>query len=54
MRAGHFSDFPIKLPAVKKLIKERYGNSFNPDEEIVSPQALFRSRLLKDVHYADL
>ena len=51
---GHFSDFPIKLPAVKKLIKERYGNSFNPDEEIVSPQALFRSRLLKDVHYADL
>ena len=51
---GHFSDFPIKLPAVKKLIKERYGNSFNPDEKIISPQALFRSRLLKDVHYADL
>lgn len=51
---GHFSDFPVNLPAVKKLIKERYGNSFDPDEEIVSPQALFGSRLLKEVHYTDL
>lgn len=49
-----FSDFPIHLPAVKKLIKERYGKAFNPDEEIVSPQALFRSRLLKEVRYSDL
>lgn len=48
---GHFSDFPINLPAVKKLIKERYGNSFDPSEEIVSPSALFKSKLLKEVHY---
>ena len=51
---GHFSDFPIKLPAVKKLIKERYGNAFNPDEEIVSPQALYRSRILEEVRYSEL
>ena len=51
---GHFSDFPINLPAVKKLFKERYGNNFNPDEKIVSPSALYRSSLLKEVHYIDL
>ena len=51
---GHFSDYPINLPAVKKLIKERYGKSFNPDENIVSPYALFKSNLLKEVYYVDL
>ena len=51
---GHFSDYPINLPAVKKLIKERYGKSFNPDESIVSPYALFKSNLLREVYYVDL
>ena len=51
---SHFSDYPINLPAVKKLIKERYGKSFNPDESIVSPYALFKSKLLKEVYYGDL
>ena len=51
---GHFSDYPINLPAVKKLIKQRYGKSFNPDESIVSPYALFKSNLLKEVTYVDL
>ena len=48
---GHFSDFPINLPAVKRLIKERYGDKFDPSEQIVSPDALYRSGLLKEVRY---
>ena len=51
---GHFSDFPINLPSVKKPIKERYGNNFDPSEEIVSPSALYKSKLLEEVHYTDL
>ena len=47
-----FSDFPISLPAVKKLIKERYGDKFNPSEQIVSPHALYKSRLLKEDRYS--
>ena len=53
-KPDHFSDYPVNLPAVKKLIKERYGKSFNPDEPIVSPYALFKSNSLKDVYYVDL
>ncbi len=49
----HFSDYPISLPRVKKLIKERYGDKFDPSEQIVSPQALYKSKLLKEVHYAE-
>ena len=48
----HFSDYPISLPPVKKLIKERYGDSFDPSEQVVSPQALYKSNLLKEVHYS--
>ena len=49
----HFSDYSISLPRVKKLIKERYGDKFDPSEQIVSPQALFKSKLLKKVHYSE-
>ena len=49
-----FSDFPISNPVVKKLIKERYGDKFDPSEQIVSPHALFKSRLLKEVRYSEL
>lgn len=48
---GQFSDFNLSAPAVNKLIKERYGNSFNPAEPVVSPLALYKSNLLKEVHY---
>ena len=51
---GRFSDYPISAPAVRKLIKERYGNAFDPTEPIVSPSALFKSDLLKEVHYGEL
>lgn len=50
----HFSDFPISNPKVKKLIRERYGKKFDPSEKIVSPHALYKSRLLKEVRYSEL
>lgn len=50
---SHFSDYPVTVPAVQKLIKKRYGNSFNPDEPVVSPYALFKSELLETVSYAE-
>lgn len=46
-----FSDFPIDIPRVRKLIMERYGDSFDPSEQIVSPQDLFKSKLLTEIHY---
>ena len=49
-----FADFPISNPMVKKLIKERYGNKFDPSEQLVSPNALYKSKLLKEVHYSEL
>ena len=52
-KPNHFSDYSISLPRVKKLIKERYGDKFDPSEQIVSPQALFKSKLLKRVHYSE-
>ena len=48
-----FSDFPISAPVVKKLIKERYGDKFDPTEQIVSPRALYKSKLLKEVRYSN-
>ena len=52
-KPNHFSDYSISLPRVKKLIKERYGDKYDPSEQIVSPQALFKSKLLKKVHYSE-
>ena len=49
-----FSDFPISNPVVKKLIKERYGDKFDPSEQLVSPDALYKSKLLKEVRYPEL
>ena len=49
-----FSDFPISAPPVKKLIKQRYGDRFDPAEQIVSPRAIHKSRLLKEVRYSEL
>ena len=49
-----FSDFPISNPIVKKLIKERYGDKFDPSEQLVSPNALYKSKLLKEVRYSEL
>ncbi len=49
-----FSDFPVSNPTVKKLIKERYGNKFDPSEQLVSPNALYKSKLLKEVRYSEL
>ncbi len=49
-----FSDFHISNPIVKKLINERYGDKFDPSEQLVSPKALYNSSLLKEVRYSEL
>ncbi len=49
----HFSDYHISNPIVKKLIQERYGDKFDPSEQLVSPKALYKSSLLKEVRYSD-
>jgi uncharacterized protein YycO len=49
-----FSDFPISNPLVKKLIKERYGDTFDPKGQVVSPYAIYKSKLLKEVRYSGL
>ncbi len=33
---------------------ERYGNKFDPSEQLVSPNALYKSKLLKEVRYSEL
>lgn len=42
-------DFDLTNPAVKQKLKERYGNTIPFHEEVVSPAALFNSRLLYTV-----
>ena len=49
-----FSDFSISNPLVKNLINKRYGDKFDPSEQLVSPKALFKSKLLKEVRYPEL
>ena len=43
------SDFDLTNKAVKKKMKERYGNKIPMDEKVISPAAIFNSRLLKTV-----
>jgi len=42
-------DFALEAPAVKKKLKERYGDKVPLDEPMVSPQQLFESPLLVEV-----
>ena len=39
-------DFDLKNEAVKKKMKERYGNKIPLDENVISPKAIFDSELL--------
>lgn len=43
------SDFDLTNPAVKKKIRERYGNKIPTDEIVISPAAIFDSPLLMTV-----
>ena len=43
------SDFDLTNPAVKKKMRERYGNKIPTDEIVISPAAIFDSPLLMTV-----
>ncbi len=43
------SDFDLSNEAVKKKMKERYGDKIPTDEIVISPAAIFDSELLKTV-----
>lgn len=42
-------DFDLSDPAVKKKIKERYGENIPLDEVVISPESIYDSRLLYTV-----
>ena len=43
------SDFDLTNEAVKKKLGERYGDKIPMNEKVISPEAIFNSRLLKTV-----
>lgn len=45
-----FKDFKLNKPAVKALIKKRYGNKISENELVVSPVSMFDSALLETVY----
>lgn len=48
-RLQRMKDFDLSHPAVKKKLRERYGNTIPLDEPVISPAAMFDSRLLETV-----
>lgn len=47
---GTLRDFDLNHKAVKKLLKERYGDSVPYDSEVISPQAMYDSPKLITIH----
>ena len=43
------SEFDLTSPEVKKKLKERYGNNIPRNEKVISPGAMFDSKLLVEV-----
>ena len=44
-------EFNLNDPSVKSKMKERYGTKIPMDEIVISPAAIFESKLLKSVNY---
>jgi hypothetical protein len=44
-------EFDLADPAVKAKMRERYGANIPLDERVISPAAMFESRLLKTLDY---
>ena len=42
-----FRDFDLSDPLVQEKIKERFGNSFPMDEQVITPDQMFRSAELE-------
>jgi len=43
----HLREFDLSSDIVKQKLKERYGNDIPYDEQVISPQAIFESSLLR-------
>lgn len=43
------NDFDLKDPAVKEIMKEKYGSKIPLTEKSISPQKIYKSKLLKKV-----
>ncbi|HAK59407.1 MAG TPA: hypothetical protein DCO77_03350 [Nitrospiraceae bacterium] len=48
-RLQRMKDFDLSHPAVKKKLRERYGDTIPLDEPVISPADIFDSRLLETV-----
>jgi len=44
-----FSNYNISSPEVQKAIKQRYGTTFNMDEQVVAPVDIYKSSLVETV-----
>jgi len=44
-----FSNYNISSPEVQKAIKQRYGTTFNMDEQVVAPVDIYESSLVETV-----
>jgi len=44
-----FSNYNISSPEVQKAIKQRYGTTFNMDEQVVAPVDIYESSLVQTV-----
>jgi uncharacterized protein YycO len=44
-----FSNYNISSPEVQKAIKQRYGSTFNMDEQVVAPVDIYESSLVQTV-----
>jgi uncharacterized protein YycO len=43
-------NFDLSSPDVKKIIEKRYGNDIPLNEDVVSPESMFNSNILKTVY----
>ena len=46
---AHLKDFKLDSPAVQAKLHERYGSHIPLDEPVISPKAIFNSKLLSTV-----
>jgi hypothetical protein len=45
-KLASLKDFDLSAPLVKRIMKERYGNTIPYDQQVISPVAIFNSPLL--------
>jgi len=48
-KLNNLKNFDFSNPEVRKIIAKRYGNDVPLNEEVISPESMFNSKLLKTV-----